>query len=236
MNVTLLEQQAQTDFDAIAEIYDGVFASHITEHYLSRRARYLLELMPRGDALDVGAGTGMLAERLSTGGLNVVALDPFPQMLEQLRQRRPEISTVVGEGEAIPFADASFDLVYSVAVLHHIATPERVRRTLREMVRVTRPGGKIVVWDHNPLNPYWPWLMRRVPQDSGAERLIPRAEIIAGLKGAGARVVRPERLGLLPEFVPARLMPLATAMERVVEATPGLRNFCAHNVVLATRP
>ena len=41
------------------------------------------------------------------------------------------------------------------------------------MVRVARPGGRILVWDHNPRNPYWGRLMARVPQDTGEERLIP---------------------------------------------------------------
>ena len=59
-----------------------------------------------------------------------------------------------------------------------------------------------------------PWLMRRVPQDNGAERLVPLAEIIGGLQDAGARIVRHERLGLLPEFVPKSLMPPAKALER----------------------
>lgn len=236
MSATVAGPRAPTDFDAIATIYDEVFAPHITEHYLKRRARYLLELVGEGDVLDVGAGTGVLAERLSAEGLTIVALDPFAQMLEQLQQRRPEITTVVAEGEAIPYPDASFDLTYNVAVLHHIAEPERVRRTLQEMVRVTRPGGRIVIWDHNPLNPYWPWLMRRVPQDSGAERLVPMAEIVAGLESAGACVARRERRGMLPEFMPRQLMPLAAALERAVEATPGIRNLCAHNVVLATKP
>lgn len=65
--------------------------------------------------------------------------------------------------------------------------------------------------------------------------MVPQAEIVAGLEEAGARVMRRERLGLLPEFVPRALMPLATALERAVELTPGIRNLCAHNVVLATR-
>ena len=77
-----------------------------------------------------------------------------------------------------------------------------MRRTLPEMVRVTRPGGHILIWDHNPLNPYWSLLMRRVPQDIGAERLVPMAEIVDGLRAAGADVVRADRLGLMPDFVP----------------------------------
>ena len=227
----------QTNFDAIAGIYDSVFPGHIIEHYLHRRANYVLRYAAREGqtALDVGAGTGLLAERLHDSGLGVVALDPFPQMLGQLQQRRPDIQTVVAHGDAIPFPDDAFDLTYSVAVMHHIAEPRLVRRTLAEMVRVTRPGGRILVWDHNPLNHYWSLLMRRVPQDNGAERLVPMPELVADLSVAGADVLRAERLGLVPDFVPRRLLGAATAVERIVEATPGLRRFCAHNVVLAIK-
>ena len=233
---TTTSSAEQVDFDAIAGIYDAVFPSHVTEHYLTRRTQYLLALCAPGTAaLDVGAGTGLLAERLADGGLDVVALDPFPGMLARLRERRPEIATVVAHGDAIPYPDASFDLAYSVAVMHHIADRERVRRTLAEMVRVTRPGGQVVVWDHNPLNPYWPLLMRRVPQDNGAERLVPMGELVSGLREAGARIVRAERRGLMPEFVPRRLLGVAAAVERAAEATPGLNRFCAHNVVLASK-
>jgi SAM-dependent methyltransferase len=225
-----------TDFDAIAGIYDAVFPSHVTEHYLRRRQSYILRHAGGATAIEIGAGTGLLAERLSDAGLDVVATDPFSQMLEQLRQRRPSFATVVARGDAIPVPDRSFDLTYCVAVMHHIAEPDLVQRTLAEMVRVTRPGGHILVWDHNPLNPYWPIVMKRVPQDSGAERLVPLAELVAGLRSAGAIVLRAERRGLMPEFVPLPLMPLARTLERVVEATPGLRRFCSHNVVLARRP
>src|SRR5215207_5171547 len=126
----------QTNFDAIAEIYDSVFAPHIIEHYLRRRARYVLDhaAVPGQSALDVGAGTGLLAERLHDAGLGVVALDPFPEMLRQLERRRPDIETIVASGNDIPFPADAFDLTYSVAVMHHIAEPRLVSRTLAEMV------------------------------------------------------------------------------------------------------
>lgn len=227
----------QTNFDDIAGIYDAVFPPHVVEHYLRRRASYVLRhaAAPGQSALDVGAGTGLLAERLNDLGLGVVALDPFPQMLGQLRRRRPDIETVVAHGDDIPIPDDVFDLTYSVAVMHHIAEPAQVRRTLAEMIRVTRPGGRILVWDHNPLNPYWSLLMRRVPQDTGAERLVPLPELVAGLREAGGDVVRIERLGLMPDFVPRWLLGPASAVEQAAEATPGLRRFCAHNVVLAIK-
>lgn len=225
-----------TNFDAIAGIYDDVFPSHVVEHYLRQRVSYVLKHAPSETALDVGAGTGLLAERLTDAGIAVVALDPFPRMLEQLRQRRPDIPSVVGQGEALPFPDDTFDLAYSVAVMHHIARPELVRQTLAEMVRVTRPGGAILIWDHNPLNPYWPLLMQRVPQDIGVERLVPIDEITLDLEAAGATILRAERRGLMPDFVSPPLMGTAAFIERLFEATPLLRRFCSHDVVLARKP
>ncbi|MFT4036688.1 MAG: class I SAM-dependent methyltransferase [Thermomicrobiales bacterium] len=224
-----------TDFDAIADIYDGVFATHVQEHYLRRRVGYIRKHAPAATAIDIGAGTGVLAERLADTGMEITALDPFPGMLEQLRRRRPGIETVVANGEAIPFPDDEFDLAYSVAVMHHIAEPAKVRRTLAEMVRVTRPGGHILIWDHNPRNPYWPNLMARVPQDVGSERLASMEELVDGLTAAGARIERAERLGMMPEFMPRALLPVAALLERGIEATPFIRSYCAHNIVLARK-
>ncbi|HYJ13609.1 MAG TPA: methyltransferase domain-containing protein, partial [Thermomicrobiales bacterium] len=122
---------------------------------------------------------------------------------------------------------------YCVAVMHHIADPEDVRATLAEMCRVTRPGGYVLIWDHNPRNPYWPLLMKRVPQDTGAERLIPEDEILAGLIAGGAEPVEARPLGLMPDFTPVFLTGSVARMERYVEEAPVINRFCAHNVILA---
>jgi SAM-dependent methyltransferase len=122
------------------------------------------------------------------------------------------------------------------ATLHHVADPGAVRRTLAEMVRVSRPGGRVVVWDHNPRNPYWSRLMARVPQDTGEERLIGEAELLGGLRAAGAEVLRVQQLGMVPDFTPRAAVRAAAALERAVERTPLVRRLAAHNVVLATKP
>lgn len=225
----------QTDFDTIAGEYDSSLPAHVVEHYLRKRVAFIRRHVPIGPALDLGCGTGLLAEQLVDAGYAVVGLDPSRGMLEQLRHRRPDVPAVVGGGEALPFADGVFQLTYCIAVMHHVAEPDAVRRTLIEMARVTRPGGHVVVWDHNPRNPYWPLLMRRVPQDTGAERLIPEHEILAGLAAGGALPTLTAQLGLVPDFAPRALLPATAAVERVVEAVPGLRRLAAHNVVLAVK-
>jgi ubiquinone/menaquinone biosynthesis C-methylase UbiE len=222
-------------FDAIAADYDDTLPAHVVEHYLRKRTAFVVANCPRGAGLDVGCGTGALAARLAAAGYDMVGADPSEGMLAVLRERAPAVTAVAAHGTSLPFADASFDLVISVAVMHHIADAGAVRRTLAEMVRVLRPGGRVVVWDHNPRNPYWGRLMARVPQDTGDERLIGEVELLDGLRAAGAAIVRSEQLGLVPDFVPRAALPVAAAAERAVEHTPLLRRLCAHNVVLATK-
>ena len=222
-------------FDEIAPVYDQSLPAHVVEHYLRKRTTYIVEHSRPGRGLDVGCGTGQLAARLSSAGYDMVGVDPSSGMLELLRKRFPQVAAVESSGTALPFPDDSFDLVYCVAVMHHLADPGAVRGALAEMVRVARPGGRVVVWDHNPRNPYWGRLMARVPQDTGEERLVSEGEVLRGLEAAGARVLRSEQLGLVPDFAPKRMLPAAAAVERAVERTPFLRRIAAHNVVVAAK-
>ena len=222
-------------FDEIAEVYDESLPAHVVEHYLAKRTAYVAALCPPGRVLDVGCGTGALAARLADRGYRVVGVDPSEGMLEVMRSRRPGLEAVAASGTALPFGDDEFDLVLTVAALHHVAEPQAVRQTLGEMTRVSRPAGRILIWDHNPRNPYWSSLMRRVPQDIGEERLIGEREIVDGLAAAGAKVLSAQQLGLVPEFVPPRALRAAAALERLVERTPGVRRFAAHNVIVATK-
>ena len=100
---------------------------------------------PHGDerALDVGTGAGALAFALAPLVREVVGLDPVPELLELARARSlPNTEFVEGDGAALPFSDAAFDLAGTHRTLHHVAQPERV---VAELARVTRPGGRVVV-------------------------------------------------------------------------------------------
>ena len=226
---------SEENFDLIAAEYDESLPAHVVAHYLDKRVRFIVDRCPAGEGLDVGCGTGVLAHRLAAEGFTMTGIDPSQGMLDVMAADAPEVSGHRAFGDDLPFEDASFDLVVTVAALHHVAEPKAVRGTLTEMARVVRPGGRIVVWDHNPRNPYWTILMRRVPQDDGSERLIPEAEVLGGLRAGGARVLSSDQLGFVPDFVPPRAMGAMKRVERAVEATPGLRRLCAHNVVVATK-
>jgi SAM-dependent methyltransferase len=228
--------ESSRHFDRIAGVYDESLPPHVVEHYLRKRTAFVLGLRSGGSVLDVGCGTGTLARRLRAAGYDVTGVDPSEGMLEVMRERSPEIRAVQASGTELPFEPDSFDMVLSVATFHHIAERDAVRKTLAEMTRVSRSDGRIVVWDHNPRNPYWSRLMARVPQDTGEERLIPADELTNGLHAAGAQVLSVEQLGIVPDFTPRSAVGAAAVVERLFERIPGLRGYAAHNVVVATKP
>ncbi|OBI85822.1 class I SAM-dependent methyltransferase [Mycobacterium asiaticum] len=103
-------------------------------------------LLPPGarEVLDLGAGTGKLTTRLVERGLDVVAVDPVPEMLEVLTASLPQTRALLGTAEEIPLQDNSVDAVL-VAQAWHWVDPARA---IPEVARVLRPGGRLgLVWN-----------------------------------------------------------------------------------------
>lgn len=221
-------------YDAIAPAYDEALPPHVTEHYLNKRVKVISRYVEGGAILDVGCGTGRLARRLLDEGYQVVGADASLGMLRVFQSRTASVP-VGALASALPFRSEAFQGVVCIALLHHIAHPERVRAALGEMYRVTSRGGVLILWDHNPANPYWPVIMKRVPQDFGQERLIPLPEIREGLLQAGAGPLEVSRMGFVPDFLPPALLPLMQWMEKVLEGIPLVRRLAAHNVVVARK-
>jgi ubiquinone/menaquinone biosynthesis C-methylase UbiE len=111
---------------------------------------------PSGDerALDSGTGSGALAFALAPHVREVVGVDLVPELLEQARKRAERfsnVSFVEGDATKLPFEYGSFDLAGSLRTLHHIPRPELA---MAELVRVTRPGGRVLVVDQiAPVDP-----------------------------------------------------------------------------------
>jgi SAM-dependent methyltransferase len=127
-------------------------------------ARYL-----RADSrvLDVGCGPGVLAtevaQRCPEG--QVVALDQSPERSRQAGMRLARFGgyALVGDAAALPFEDSTFDLVYCRFLLEYLPAPERA---VREMVRVCRPGGRVLLQDLDGQ------LLWHYPEDTELERQV----------------------------------------------------------------
>ncbi len=95
--------------------------------------------------LDVGAGTGRLALRLTKAGAKVVALDVSEEMLKKIKAKI-KIETVVGEAESLPFVEGSFAIVIATFLIVHL---KDLRRFFDEVYRVLKTGGIFLVTNIN---------------------------------------------------------------------------------------
>jgi len=118
----------------------GAAATAYAEHrpgYAQAAVRWALEAAPGPRVLDLGAGTGKLTAVLGALGADVVAVEPDPAMLAELRRSQPAVRALPGSAEAIPLPDGSVDAVLAGHAMHWfdmaVAGPE--------IARVLAPGG-----------------------------------------------------------------------------------------------
>ena len=155
-------------FDGVAEKYD------LTNDVLSlgqdrrwrKRVVDLVAPRPGELILDLAAGTGTSSQPVADAGATVVPCDFSIGMLEVGKRERPDLAFAAGDGMRLPFGDDTFDAVTISFGLRNIVDPIE---GLRELLRVTRPGGRIVVCEFSsptwaPFNAvYTNYLMRALP-------------------------------------------------------------------------
>ncbi|WP_299955914.1 class I SAM-dependent methyltransferase [uncultured Modestobacter sp.] len=140
-------QQRRTSFGSVAADYAA-----LRPGYPADVVPFLLGTAPRR-VLDLGAGTGLLTERLLAAGHQVVAVDLSEQMLDQLRARLPGVTAAVGGAEAVPLPDGNVDAVVAGQAAHWFD----VVPAAAELCRVLRPGGVLgLVW--NTRDERVPWV------------------------------------------------------------------------------
>lgn len=160
--------QVAAMFDHVAAKYDrtNTVLSLRRDRVWRRATRHALDPRPGERILDVGAGTGAATAELGKDGVYAVGTDISLGMLAAGRLARPGVPLLAGDALALPFPDASFDAVALSFMLRNVVDPPAA---LRELRRVTRPGGRIVVCEFSrPTNAAFRWvylsyLMRALP-------------------------------------------------------------------------
>jgi demethylmenaquinone methyltransferase/2-methoxy-6-polyprenyl-1,4-benzoquinol methylase len=154
-------------FDAVARRYDitNTVLSLGQDRLWRRATRRALEIGPGDVVLDIAAGTAVSTEELARSGAWCVAADFSVGMLAAGRRR--DVPKVAADATRLPFADQAFDAVTISFGLRNVVDHEAA---LREMARVTRPGGRLVVCEFStPTNPlfrtgYKEYLMQALPR------------------------------------------------------------------------
>lgn len=141
-----------------------------------KRIRLLEELHRVGldpgecSLLDVGCGVGLLEDTLDDAFGSVIGVDVAQDALKVARDRHPHSCFLRYDGTTLPFPNDSFDVSVAVCVMHHVPPPQW-RTFLEEMVRVTKADGRVVVFEHNPLNPFTRLVVSRCEYDADASLL-----------------------------------------------------------------
>lgn len=156
-----------TMFDGVGQKYDitNTILSFGQDRRWRRRTRERLDLKPGEKVLDLAAGTAVSTEELTRSGAWCVACDFSRGMLAAGKHR--QVPKVVGDGMKLPFADNSFD---AVTISYGLRNIHDYRAGLKELARVTKPGGRLTVAEFStPVVPlfghlYKEYLMRLLPK------------------------------------------------------------------------
>ena len=128
-----------------ARPYDWLTTALLGRMYRRVAAEVASGTPPGTRVLEVGAGTGALAAGLVHLGIAVTATDLDPAMVHRARRRlRGTALAMQADAAALPFQDASYDLVLATLTVHH--WPD-IPAASSEIARVLRPGGKVLVWE-----------------------------------------------------------------------------------------
>ena len=150
---------------------------------------------------------------------------PPPTPLRRGHRENPEATYAAADGARLPFADGGFDVVFAVCVLHHVVPSHRVDFAL-ELARVVRPGGLVVVFEHNALNPLTRLAVSRCEFDEG---------VVLLTRGASTRVLMGADLAPI-EARDLIFTPFDHRLARRLDQAMGGVPLGAQHYVVAQRP
>jgi SAM-dependent methyltransferase len=139
------ELDAAAGYASWSAVYDSLPSSYIEVE--EPVVRTILDGIAPGVALDAACGTGRQTRALTTFGHHVIGVDQSPQMIAKAREHTPDAEFRVGRLERLPLDDDSVDLAVCTLAMTHLAD---LSPGMKELARVVRPGGRIIVSDMHP--------------------------------------------------------------------------------------
>jgi ubiquinone/menaquinone biosynthesis C-methylase UbiE len=195
-------------------------------------------LKPGMTILELGCGTGSFTGELARSGADVIAIDVSPELLEIARANSsaPNVRYEIQNAYALTYSDATFDSIVGSSILHHL----EIEEALREIYRVSKPGGTIYFTEPNMLNPQIaiqknvPWIKRRLG-DSPDETAFFRWSLRRLLTQTGYSDVQIDPFDFLHPKTPVPLIDPLNALGRFLENMPGVSEFAGSLYIRAVK-
>jgi ubiquinone/menaquinone biosynthesis C-methylase UbiE len=224
------DARTQAHFDDLAGEYIDEIPDHIRDRLVARKIDGMCRSLAAhgfgegARGLDLGCGQGWYALALSQRGFQMTGCDPSIGQVcaaqEFAAAQNAELDIFHAGGESLPFADASFDFVYCINVMHHVTGRSAKTRVLSEIRRVLKPGGVFFMHEMNVRNPlfrlYMSYLFPLIKRiDDGTEVWIPPHQL-PPVPGASWS---PDvwYFTFLPDFLPRQVMRLLEPIEKRLE-------------------
>ncbi len=189
--------------------------------------------------LELGCGTGVFTRQWTATGAAILAVDISPDLLRAgaAEDGGGRARRAVMDVEYLGLREGAFDVVLGVSVLHHV----QLARTLIEVRRVLRPGGRIAFSEPNMLNPLVAVqqnsrVLKRLVGGTPHETAFTRWRLAAALRRLGFADIRIEPFDFLHPLLPRRVIPAVARLAAAAEKTPLLREIAGSLLITATRP
>jgi SAM-dependent methyltransferase len=186
----------------------------------------------------LGCGTGCFTRELALSGADIVAIDVSPELLEIARATcsASNVRYQIQNAYALSYPGAVFDSVVGSSVLHHL----EIKKALRDVYRVLKPGGTIYFTEPNMLNPQIaiqkniPWIKRKLG-DSPDETAFFRWPLRRLLEQTGYRDIRIDPFDFLHPKTPVAVIDSVNALGQFLESLPVISEFAGSLYIRATK-
>jgi len=179
------------NFDKFSKNYREIHSENIkisgasSEYFAKFKAQKIDEFIHKSinhknpvKLLDFGCGDGLVSVLLSKldQKYKISCIDESAESISEAKKSNVNNLSVdfkLLEKDKIPYEDIAFDVVFAINVFHHIQVDER-SKWLREIIRVLKPGGYIIIIEHNPLNPFTRYFVKTCAFDTDAVLILPQ--------------------------------------------------------------